>query len=473
MKRMIWRCAFCFLLVPGLWAQESPRGPRPGPLTLRDAVDFAAQNYPDIRASLAEISESKSAIAAAKTAYLPEAILRFEVNRATRNNVFGLIFPNGAFPAISGPVLEEATIQSTFGSAGGLFFSWEPFDFGLREAEVGVAEAERAQAEVAWAVTEYKVSLAVVSAYLQVMANRQAVAAAQATVERMEVFAKIVGVLAHNQLRPGADESRAVAELAQARTEAIRAEEQAQIALTDLAEKMGLAGKSIQLQPGPLLRDPPGLPGPTASMERHPLARSQQAEIAVVEARQRTLETQWRPKFELQSAVYGRGTGARVDGTFEGGAHGLLPSHGNWAVGFAVSFNLFDYKRNRIRKEIERHRIEREKAIEERVVQQLLGEAARSEIALEAARKIASNTPLELEAARVLETQAQARYRTGLGTVLEVADAQRLLRQAEVDDRLARLGIWRALFALAAAQGEMEELLDAASKVEGEQQKCG
>ena len=473
MKRMIWRFAFCFLLATALMAQESTPGPGPGPLTLRGAVDFAAKNYPAIRASLAEISESESAIDFAKAAYLPEATLRFDVNRATRNNVFGLSFPNGVYPGSSGPVLDEATIQSTFGSAGGMFFFWEPFDFGLREGTVGVAEAERSQAEVGRAVTEYEVSLAVVSAYLQVLANRQAVAAAQATVERMEVFTKTVGVLAQNQLRPGADESRAVTELAQARTEAIRAEEQARTALATLAEKVGLAGMSIQLRPGPLLGDPPGPPGATAPIERHPLARAQQAEIAVVEARQRALKTEWRPKFELQSAVYGRGTGARLDGTFEGGANGLLPSHGNWAVGFAVSFNLFDYKRNRIRKEIETHRIEREKAIEERVVQQLLGEAARAQIALETAREIAENTPLELEEARVLESQAQARYRTGLGTVLEVAEAQRLLRQAEVDDRLARLGIWRALFALAAVQGEMKELLEAASKVEGEQQKCG
>ena len=163
-----------------------------------------------------------------------------------------------------------------------MFFSWEPFDFGLRKAKVRVAQAERAQAEVGRAVTEYEVSLAVVGAYLQVMANRQAVAAAQATVERMEVFAKIVGVLAKNQLRAGADESRAVAELAQARTEAIRAEEQAQIALTTLAEKMGLAGMSIQLQPGPLLGDPPSHPGARASIEQHPLALAQQAEMAVV-----------------------------------------------------------------------------------------------------------------------------------------------------------------------------------------------
>ena len=132
MKRMIWRFVFCFLLATGLLAQESRPGPPSGPLTLRDAVRFAAKNYPDIRAALAEISESESAIGIAKTAYLPEAILRFEVNRATRNNVFGLTFPSGVFPGISGPVLDESTIQSTFGSAGGLFFSWEPFDFGLR-----------------------------------------------------------------------------------------------------------------------------------------------------------------------------------------------------------------------------------------------------------------------------------------------------------------------------------------------------
>ena len=98
-----------------------------------------------------------------------------------------------------------------------MLFSWEPFDFGLREAQVRVARAEKSQAAVGRDVTVYEVSLAVVGAYLQVVANRQAVAAAQATVERMEVFANNVGVLVHNQLRPGADESRAVAELAQAR----------------------------------------------------------------------------------------------------------------------------------------------------------------------------------------------------------------------------------------------------------------
>jgi hypothetical protein len=50
-----------------------------------------------------------------------------------------------------------------------------------------------------------------------------------------------------------------------------------------------------------------------------------------------------------------------------------------------------------------------------------------------------------------------------LATVIEVADALRLLRQAEIDDSLARLGVWRALFALSAAQGDIDDLLNQTS----------
>ena len=129
-----------------------------------------------------------------------------------------------------------------------------------------------------------------------------------------------------------------------------------------------------------------------------------------------------------------------------------------------MNFDLFDYKQNRVRQQIEAHNVEREQASKDVVMQELLGEVTRARIAVDAARKIAENTPIELEAARTLEAQAQARYKAELGTVVEVAEAQRLLRQAEVDDALARPGVWRALFALAAAQGEMDELLTAASR---------
>ena len=50
-------------------------------------------------------------------------------------------------------------------------------------------------------------------------------------------------------------------------------------------------------------------------------------------------------------------------------------------------------------------------------------------------------------------------YDAGLATIIEVADSQRLLLQAEVGDAVARLGVWRALLAEAAAKGNISELL--------------
>jgi len=52
-----------------------------------------------------------------------------------------------------------------------------------------------------------------------------------------------------------------------------------------------------------------------------------------------------------------------------------------------------------------------------------------------------------------------ARYQAGLATIVEVADAQRLLLQAEVGDAVARIGVWRALLAEAAARGDLSDLL--------------
>jgi outer membrane protein len=71
---------------------------------------------------------------------------------------------------------------------------------------------------------------------------------------------------------------------------------------------------------------------------------------------------------------------------------------------------------------------------------------------------------VQLEATQDSEQQATARYKTGLGNIAEVADAQRLLTQAEIDNSLAELGIWRALLGVAAAQGDLAPFLATVGK---------
>jgi outer membrane protein TolC len=68
---------------------------------------------------------------------------------------------------------------------------------------------------------------------------------------------------------------------------------------------------------------------------------------------------------------------------------------------------------------------------------------------------------VQLKAAQEAHARSRSRYDTGLGNVTEVAEAQRLLAQAEIDDALARLGVWRALAAAARVQGDVKPLLEA------------
>lgn len=449
----------------------STAGPAPGEtpppgdsVTIRQAIEFARENYPALRAADSEIEAAESGVQLSKTAYLPRTGFQYQLNRATRNNVFGLMFPNDVIAPISGPARDDQTGTSTFGAAIGLTFSWEPFDFGLRKAGLQVARKQKAQTEAGKAVTEYEVSLAAIDSFFSALAARQAVEAARANVKRMEVFAQAVGVLVKAELRPGADESRSRVELVRARNELVAAERREREARLDLGRWMGAAGSEIEIEAGALLSDPPPTTDDAAGVEAHPLAAVQAAGIEVIRARRESIAKEYRPKFEVLSSVYGRGTGARLDGTFQGGGNGLYPTVGNWAVGLGVSFPIFDYKQNQVRQGIESHKEAAEAARLDTVIEQLRSEVAKARVSIEAARKVAENTPAELEAAQALEQQAEARYKASLGNVMEVAEAQRLLRQAETDDALARLSVWRAMFALAAARGDMTELLAQASR---------
>ena len=78
---------------------------------------------------------------------------------------------------------------------------------------------------------------------------------------------------------------------------------------------------------------------------------------------------------------------------------------------------------------------------------------------MKAALEMSRNTPVERQAAIDAETRARARYQNGLAPITEVAEANRLLAQADADDAVARLSVWRAHLALAQARGDLKPLI--------------
>src|SRR5688572_25237594 len=165
-------------------AQTPPR-----PLTLDAALEYAAAQYPAVRASVELVAASTADVDAAHTSARPRLDALWQVNRATVNNVTGLLLPQSVVPSISGPPFPATSGQSVWGSALGALFSWEPFDLGQRDATVREAEAAVVRARAGEILTRLDVQQAVGASFLAVVAAGQAAAAADADVTRRSVLA--------------------------------------------------------------------------------------------------------------------------------------------------------------------------------------------------------------------------------------------------------------------------------------------
>jgi outer membrane protein TolC len=452
-----------FALIPMMAAISAVPGPaQPAPLTVQDAVTQALAQYPAVRGALEQVSAAAAGIDLARTTYLPRADLLWQSDRATHNNVFGMTLPQSILSPISGPVLGTNSVQSVWGSAVGALVQWEPFDFGARRATVDVAAAGRDRAAAQVNVTKLQVASAAADGFLTILAAQETVVAAQAAVDRARVLNQSVQVLVTNQLRPGADVSRTGAELALAQTQLIRAEQSVAVSKAALSQLLGVPPQSLSIQSGPLLQPPPQETLAAFDPATHPQAIAQTQAVNVVKAREEVLNRSYYPRFFLQGTSYARGTGLRPNGSVGGALSGVYPNTQNWGLGMSVTFPLFDFASIRERKRIESFNERAEAARYHQLVQDLNGQMEQARAILSAARRIAQNTVIQLDAARTSEQQASARYRAGLGNIVEVAEAHRILSQAEIDHALARLGIWRALLGVAVSAGDLQSFLNQA-----------
>jgi outer membrane protein TolC len=443
--------------------QSSVKLPQ-SPLTLDQAVDFALANYPAVRASMERALASKEGVSLSRTSYLPRTDLLWQSNRATRNNIFGLYLPQTVVPPISGPVLSSTSDRGVWGSMAGALLSWEPFDFGYRGANVDVAKAAQGRANAELSLTKLDVAGAVGDAFLRLAAAQQQVKAAQADVDRRQVLSTSVHALVKEELRPGADASRADAELAAAKIQLIRSQQVERESEATFAEWLGISGNKVVINADSLLGAPPTPYASPSVLTDHPAAQVANSALFQTKAKEKVLSKTYYPRFNLQGSFSGRGSGANTDGTFGTGTDGLDLMRHNWAVGLTATFSVLDFPSLHLKKQIEQSNERAQRADYDKTIQTLTAQAERAKAAYDSAVLISQNTPVELEAARLGETQATARYQAALAPIVEVAEAQRLLLQAETEDNIAQLTVWRAMLGEALAQGDLQRFLELARK---------
>ena len=430
---------------------------------------------------------AQSGIDLALTAYLPSLELGWEANRATCNNITGYLFPlNDVTPTITGGVLKES-YKTAWGSAVGALLSWIPYDFGLRRANVNVAKAQLEQAIRESKLTEFNLIAVVIDSYIKVLSAKQLVRASKAYVERAKTLTTLVESLVKSGLRPEVDLNRALTEWSTTKIQLIQAMERERITSIALSQFMGLSNTPLSLEEGALLTLPHNLSNAPIFLANHPILSLQEANILYSASKEVSIARSYVPTINLLAGISARGSGFR-DTTQIVTSHstireitsrsttskGLAPTRSNYGVGISITFDVMDFYPTQARRSIQYFHTQKEREAYDRLYIELSSKIAEAKAEIDAATAIAKQTPLQLEYATASEKQLMSRYEAGLVTVLEVADAQKQLAQADAENDLASLGVWKALLNLSIAQGDLNLFLLEVHKVKQRgQTACG
>lgn len=431
-------------------------------MSIEQAVALALANHPSLKARAAVESVRAAQTEQARLGLLPRLELGAQLTRATGNVAVGSVFALPGMPAVTGPPMPERFDGGAFGSAVSLAAAWDVAGLAQRIAQVDAGLAAQAQAQAGTAVRRLEVGYAAADSFLQVWAAAAVARAAQASVERARTLAVVAESYQRADLRPGADASRARAELALAQAQHARAVQTESLARVQLAQALGAAGAKLEVEPMPAAAQEPARPlAPEASL--HPALREAESAIGAAESQLRATRMQYLPRLDLVAALWSRGSGLGPTVT----AGGLVPDVPNWGAGLVLSWPVLEALGVRARVHAGAAQRDLAQAQREETAQSIKAQVDAARATLEAAVAVQQHTPVALEAARATEQQALARYKAGLARVLDVADAQRLLAQAEAEDGLARVGVLRARLLLSRALGDLGLFVDSARPSKG------
>ncbi len=144
----------------------------------------------------------------------------------------------------------------------------------------------------------------------------------------------------------------------------------------------------------------------------------------------------------------------------------MLPVIPNYQVALIVNWNFLDIFRLHQEKRVQEERMYQQRQEAELVMQNLRTQDVQSRARVKAALALAENMPIQVHASIVATQQAEARYKTGLGSVAQVAQANETLAQSRVQEAIARVGVWRALLSVASVHGDLKPLLAESDRVQ-------
>jgi outer membrane protein len=412
--------ALALLLVPAAVRAGEPPGAEP--LTLERAVETALAHQPQLAAARARTRAARARIGEAAAGLLPQVSATAGVARA------------------SGP----APLGAATSLSAGLQASQLLFDFGQTWNRTGAAQASADAATQDERASLQSAVLAVRAAWFQAGAARDLVAVARETLANREAHLEQVKAFVEVGTRPEIDLAQARADRASAVVQLIGAENDLATARAQLDQAMGLEAASD----APLSDEPyPAVPGEEGPVEQL-LAEAQRARPEVASlARQRAAQ-----EATLRSVQGAYGPTLAASGKANESGPALDDLSRSWSAGLTLTWPLYEGGRTRAQAEEARATLDGFDAQEAALRQQIRLELTQARLAVRAARASLDATAELVASARERLRLAEGRYQSGLGSGIELSDAQVALTTAEAQEVKAR-------FTLASARAQLSTAL--------------
>jgi outer membrane protein TolC len=441
--RLISFCVFVGLAPPA--AAQSPTAP----LTLSGAIEAALEANPEVRRAREEVSEFGLRLRSVRADALPklDIVAAFQQTRdpGLRNSQFFSRLPT------TGQPLPPGALDAFF--VGTYFYQVEVeqpvYQFGRVRHALEAARQELSGVQTDVRAVENRVAFEVARAYYDYLLARERLTVLDA--ERAARERQLQQVRDRLEIGEATRLDRLQAEVALAnlRPEVLTAENAIRVALTRLNETLGRTPLD-PFEPADSLVTPAGLAEmPDAAQllqlagERRPELRRFPLTRRVLEQAEGVTRADTRPEISARSSL---GINSfQVDNL-------TRPAFHNWTVGVNVRWTLFDG--HRTQSTIGQYRSQRRQSqLEEeafrarlaRDLEQSTGDWRQALETIEVAR-------LAVEQAREAQRVAEEMFNLGAATFLDVLDAERAVRQAE----LTRL---QASHAALSSQAEIKMLV--------------
>ena len=415
-------------------------------MTLSEALAYARQYQPTLRAAQARLEVARRAAAVVRSEWLPQLGATAQVFYGTMNNSTAMFLAARTLdlPRIGGSRTTSNWTDTNPSTVVGLGLRQTIYDFGRLAALAAAADAEAAVSRHRAAAESLDVALQVEAMFCAVLAAKAVERAAEDAYKRAALRRDMAKASVERGLRAPIDLTRAEADLTRFDVGRTRARGGIEAAQALLAAAVG--------SPWPLLDTagnveaeetmPPLGEALEQALERDPGLRAALAKLAGQQALTRATQRQWAPSLALTATVSGRAGGAPIAGGPEG-VSGWLPTVPNWDVGLVLSVPVFDgvllARRNQ------------SQAMEEVLRQEINVMRRRLLADIQSAytsfRIAAATLPALLSAAAAAAKnydQAIARFRAGLSTSVELADAETLRTDAEIQLAIGRFEVSRA-----------------------------